>query len=550
MTAPIVAALLGVAAIVWAAGFRMLDPGEIGWVMHGDWQIHFLGWQFFRHEPWHWPPGALRGFLEPIGTSLGYTDSIPLVAFALKPFASVLPNPLQYLWVWFLLCFALQGFFGALVVSTWTRHVALQVLGGALFVLFPTLVSRIAHPALCAHWLILWALWLNWRSDAPARMALGQHVTLGVTAGLVHPYLAVMALALLAARAARLWLIDHLRFARAMAPMGAALLAVVAGWWTSGLLSFAAAGDVAAESGRFSMNLLAIVNPGPRAYFLPGIKVVSLDQFGEGFQYFGAGVLLLGIAAVAVAVVRRVRPGRSALPLICVLAACALYSVLPQVAVGTRVLLDLTDSVGGLVSIFRSTGRFFWPVGYAVLAVAIGVVVRHAGTRTAAALLTAALVVQLVDLHRWWLEMHNGSRTSEFFAWDMPLKSHEWDELLPRYRHMRLYFPEFCRGAAAAPTAPAAYLASLHGLTINDGFAARVLPERQVAACRTFGDDFSRGFLDDRTVYLLHPSLLPDFVGRLGNAVECRTIDDVSVCTSRGSLSTRVRDRGAEVPGS
>ena len=77
-------ALIGAMFFVWIADTRALDPTEIGWLMRYDWPIHFFGWHFFRHEPWHWPPGLITSYYAPLGTSIGFTDSIPLAAFALK----------------------------------------------------------------------------------------------------------------------------------------------------------------------------------------------------------------------------------------------------------------------------------------------------------------------------------------------------------------------------------------------------------------------------------------------------------------------------------
>jgi hypothetical protein len=71
------------------------------------------------------------------------------------------------------LCFALQGLFGAWLTSRWSPRVSVQVLGAALFVLMPTLLIRIGHPALCAHWLLLWALVVATR-DADGRIPPGR----------------------------------------------------------------------------------------------------------------------------------------------------------------------------------------------------------------------------------------------------------------------------------------------------------------------------------------------------------------------------------------
>lgn len=90
----------------------------------------------------------------PSGTSIGYTDSIPLVAIPLKIVAGWLPLPMQYLGAWLVACFALQGLFGVFLAQLWTRS-AMATLGAAsLFVLMPTLLNRAPHPSLCAHWTV------------------------------------------------------------------------------------------------------------------------------------------------------------------------------------------------------------------------------------------------------------------------------------------------------------------------------------------------------------------------------------------------------------
>jgi hypothetical protein len=114
-------AAIGAAFFAWIAGTRVLDPTSIDWLAKGDW-CRTTGWHYFRHEPWHWPPGAVHGYYAPLGTSIGLTDSIPLVGYALKPFAGWLPAPFQYLGPFLLASFALQGALGArLIARGWTR---------------------------------------------------------------------------------------------------------------------------------------------------------------------------------------------------------------------------------------------------------------------------------------------------------------------------------------------------------------------------------------------------------------------------------------------
>jgi hypothetical protein len=532
------AALLGGAVVIWAGGPRLIDPREIGWVMRGDWQTHFLGWHFFRNEPWHWPPGLITGMLEPVGTSLGYTDSIPLAAFVMKPFAEWLPNPFQYLGLWLLVCFALQAFFGALLASTWTPRRSLQLLAAMLFVFLPPLAGRIAHPALCAHWLLLWALWLYWREPTTRVRDHVQHGALGLVSGLVHPYLAVMVLALLLALLGRRLVAGRsTAMSAALAAFALASGGVAAGWWASGLMTLPSASDMTASSGTFSMNVLAIVNPGALpSEFLPGFPVVSAAQLGEGYQYLGFGVLMLWVVAAALVILKRPAV-RSSLPLLAVLMLCAVYSMLPVVAIGRDVILDLSDL--DLFSLFRSTGRFFWPVTYALTAAAAGAVAVTFSTGVAAALLGSALVLQLVDLQQWWLDMHRGSRSEAFFAWDMPLRSSIWGDILPNYRRIRLYFPSYCGHDLPVPGPAPAFLAGRYGLTLNDGFAARLDARKHARACEDLQRDLGSGSIDDETVYLVGPAARSELQARLGTAVECRDIDGVGVCVSSRSISRR-----------
>lgn len=160
-------AAIGIVYFVLVLGTRIIDPTEIAWLMERiDWSQHFLGWYLFRSEPWQFPPGRLASVEHPLGASLGYTDSIPLLAVLLKPFHGVLPEDFQYFGLWLALCFCLQGLFGALLIRTASENLGVQLLGAAFFVVSPILLARIGHPALCCHWLLLAALWLyvrRWR---------------------------------------------------------------------------------------------------------------------------------------------------------------------------------------------------------------------------------------------------------------------------------------------------------------------------------------------------------------------------------------------------
>ena len=538
-------ALLGAAFFVWVSGWRILDPREIGWMMRFDWPIHFFGWHFFRTEPWSWPPGLIHAYYYPLGTSIGFTDSVPLMAFLLKPMQALLPATFQYLGVWLLICFGLQGLFGALIARIWTGRVPAQLAGAALFVLMPTLLIRVGHPALCAHWLLLWAFWIALRQDGAGPRA-WEWAALGLLAGLIHPYLAVMTLALLGAAA-----IDcaGAPWARRSTAMIGALAATIGGWWMSGLFSVAGAESLATEGlGHYSMNLLSPMSPtGGWSSMLPDWPRATAGQDYEGFQYLGAGAFALLIAAIALRLSKTPPPsfpeagateasgaGRVPLALTIVALIMTIYALSPRVTLGTAVLLDWSSAMPERFAVFRATGRFFWPLGYLILIAAVAAVATRARPAVATATLTAAALLQLVDLHGAHLERRRNARDAAFHAWPQPMVSAAWAAALPHYDHLVLYPPPQC-GPSPMAYEPAAWVAGLHRLTINAGGVARPDIAARLAYCHDLGDAVKAGRIDERSFYIMLPSEVPALRARAAPPVVCGVIDTLSVCVTAAS---------------
>ena len=70
---PLLGLGFGVLVFFVLYGYRILDPTYIGWTMEGDAAQHFLGWHFFRSQPWTFPLGVIQSYNYPEGTSLVYT---------------------------------------------------------------------------------------------------------------------------------------------------------------------------------------------------------------------------------------------------------------------------------------------------------------------------------------------------------------------------------------------------------------------------------------------------------------------------------------------
>jgi Family of unknown function (DUF6311) len=532
----IVAALLGAAFFVWLAGWRLVSPLEYQWAMKFDWRIHFLGWHIFRGEPWGWPPGMLSGYYHaPDGTSIGYTDSLPIVAFLLKPFSSILPMPMQYLGVWIAGCFAAQGWWGVRLAALFTRSALAQLLAAMLLVLTPTLLNRAAHPALCAQWLLLWAIWLylKWRPGDP--VPLGSMAALGIVSGLVHPYLAVMVVSLLVALALRMT-IEERGGQRMVAWLGvvASSVLMLLGWWASGMFVVPGTAMARPGLGRFSMNVLAVVTPSGWSAFLPAIPTAADGQGFEGFQYLGLGLLLTVTTAVVSAGFRANRRMLASLgPLVAVCAVQALYSLSPRVTFADHVIVDYSSSSLDRLAVFGVTGRFFWPAGYTLVVLAIGGILRGLPSRAAVGLLAAAVATQLADLHPAFQERLALTRSQDFHAWPSDPKSPVWAVALPHYDHIVLVNPLQCGPAPVTFELPA-FLAGLYGLSVNVGEVARSSEPARAEYCADLDRAVTAGEVDDRSLYLVHP----DHEARLrakAPALRCGTVEGIRVCVTARS---------------
>lgn len=530
-------ALVGAVFFLWIAGVRAIDPGEIGWLMRYDWPVHFLGWHFFRSEPWRLPPGLISGFHAPIGTAIGFTDSVPLVAFVLKPFSAWLPATFQYIGGWLLLCFTLQGLFGAWLTARWSPRVSVQGLGAALFVLMPTLLIRIGHPALCAHWVLLWALLVATRG-VESRFRPGEWLGLGLIGGLIHPYLAVMSLGLLTGVALTPRTTALGVRGRALA---LALGGTLTGWWAAGLFSVSGAASMATEGlGHYSMNLLAPVSPTGWSAFLPEIARATTGQDFEGFQYLGLGTLLLLVLAVVVRVSGVApRPWADATPgvgvgVVAAALLMAVFALSPRVTAGATVLLDASGPWTGAFAVFRATGRFFWPLAYLLLAWMLASLGRRLPSRVLIGVLCTGVTIQALDLHGAHEERRRGARDPGFYEWTHAMTAAFWHEVLPHYDHLVLYPPPQC-GPAPVAYEPAAYLAGLHGLDINAGGVARPDQAAQLRYCHDLGERMKAGDVDAQTFYIVPASEVPALLAAAGGRLRCGPLDGVTACVDARS---------------
>lgn len=484
----LLAAAAGALAFLVVVGARVLDASNIAWLAEGDSATHYLGWQFFRSAPWAFPPGANPGYGLELASSIVYSDSIPGLALAFKPLDALLPGTFQYFGAWLLACFILQAVLGWKLMTLASERAAVRLLGAGLIAFSPPFLWRLGvQSALAAHWLVLGALYLNLRPHDGRRLL--WWALLLCAAALVHAYLFVMA--------AALWAADYVaRSRRPMEPLFLGGLALSCLWLCG---TFVLAPDAGAlPYGLFRMNLLSPLDPSGWSHVLPDIPEGPYDY--DGFNFLGLGVLLLALAVLPK--IRAGAPPRRRWPLLAVLIALALYALSHKIAIAaTDVIIPLPERVVRVLSIFPSSGRFFWPVYYALVVALIGLAARSFGHRAAVGLLSLALVVQVTDTSAaWWPKRDRLQATGK--QWPSALNAPFWEAAAAKYSKLR-WVP-------AANHSPhwreLAYYAAQHRMGTDAVYLARV-DRAQIAASRSRAAQAMRsGELDEDTLYVLDPA--------------------------------------------
>jgi hypothetical protein len=525
-----VAAIIGALVFLRCLGPAVLRPQALEWIFQWgiDPSANFMGWHMFRAEPWGVPPGVLRAYGYPVGSSVGLTDALPIVAIPLKLVSSLLPAHFQYLGIWWLSCYVLLAVFGALLIATATRHPGLQLLGAALFAISPPLIHRMGHASLSAHWLLAASLWLHLvvraRGLTP-RLIAGWSLLLVIAAG-TTPYLAAMVAAMAIPTIVGAVQRGVLRGSAVALTFGLVTLGM---WWTSGHFQVRGVSDLQATGfGVLSTNLAAPFYPPEQSLMRRWLHVdlVGPDQL-EGYCYLGLGLFFLVPAAIAIRRSRIEWPRTPVdLAFAVVMIGLALFAISSTVTLGSRVLFQYDPSWWGPLTTFRASARFIWPVYYAFVFWAVAAVVRHARPRTAALALSIALALQIVDL---WGAMGNVRVSAPGPEVDR-LPSPFWQAVLPRYRHLVLNPTNMCSAPGAG--FDYRYFALEAGearVTINAGYAPRYDVEGLTSYCRSFAAETAARRVQDDTLYVVADNLVP-LMESADRPVRCGRVDGFAVC--------------------
>ena len=446
-------ALLGALVFLILYGVRVLDPTCVDWILNNaspDPAQHYLGWVFYRRSGWHLPYlGANYSAIYPYRTSILYTDSIPLLAVLGKLLGGVLPARFQYLGLWGLFCYAMQGGLAQALIARVggvrpgdTAKNWASVLGAGVLVLFPALNIRMfAHTALAANWLVLLALWLwlcaeqSENRPTAAKLCLWWGILGLLCAGIHLYYLPMVGMVLVAACVQR-----------ALEKRGpAAVVLPVASFCGAALAELFVLGAFAANFAGYSNGYLSGAD-------LANLFVPGLGASWEQEIYAGLGTTIAVVLALVWLLVQHKQAGAffcrhknvviAALVLL-VLDAIAAMGNTVTFAGRTLFTVPIPQALMDFWAMFSSCARLAWLAGMLLAVAACGLVLRFWQGAAAAVLLALCAAAQgfgqRAELAKRFAAYHDAA----YYENTTQLTDPAWEQLAASGQFTHLAFASF-----------------------------------------------------------------------------------------------------------
>ncbi len=271
------------------------DSFIINGYIEKDVSQHYSGWMLYRNSPWAFPLGLGENIAYPYGNVVSFTDSIPLFAIFFKIFRNFLPTTFQYFGLFVLLCFMLQGGFGALLANLFNKNIYVDILAAGTFVLTPIMLERaFRHCALTAHFLILSALYYYFKNKGKYDFkSFLPFIMINALAVAIHPYFMPFTFGIMFAFCIEGFFVNKEYKSTVVWLCFSLLLTVFIGYVIG--IFYVGESVTSIGYGFFNMNLNSFYNPISKGFenwsrFLNPKPNMYLQI--EGFNYLGLGVIL------------------------------------------------------------------------------------------------------------------------------------------------------------------------------------------------------------------------------------------------------------------
>ncbi len=500
-------------------GLKTIIPTNINWLLsaYHDWGQHYLGWTYYRDSPWSFPLGKMYNYFYPIGTNIGFTDSIPLLALILKPFSNFLPSDFQYLGFFMLTTFILGAYY-AVKILTLLKVNKLIIIGAVVFIVTsPLFIFRGMHPALTAHWLLLASVYYYLTPTNKENVIKNnwKQVFIFFISTTIHPYLAAMVFGFTVALPLKNYFYEKsISLKKVFFFPTISLITGIFFWYILGMISFGNGGEISTTNlyGQSSFNLNSFFNS--YSYYsniFSGLPWISDGQH-EGFSYLGLGMMII----IAIAILyfltltfkkKISKKYYSLIPLFALSVLLLLFSISHIVTFGNTVLFEIPipkilKTFGG---IFRGSGRFCWSFYYLLVLFSIALFSKlPIGKTFKVFIFTFLLGIQLYDI-----EHILTSKNLKYGSYSTKLNDDKWiaifsefDEIItyPPFQNTLLYNQDY---------QDLMFLAKKANTPITTGYVARSKPTHTYLD--SLNITINKNSFQEKSIFVTTPKFLEAF---------------------------------------
>ena len=432
-------------------GLENISVTKTEWLHHGnDSTLPQMSWFFFKNDVWRFPLGSNPNYGIELGSSIVFSDSIPILALIFKFFRFFLPENFQYISTWYFICFYFQLYFSYKILKKFTKSTLYSFTGSIFFLVTPILIWKLQIvPALTGQWILLFALYLGLTRKVEESKFLWFFLI--ILSSLINFYFLVMIvgsysiLRLVNFNLKKEYVFQILKDFTLIFP------ALILTMYIVGYFEIRLVDTLSLGFGRDKLNLLGIfdstnnINNISFSWILPDLKL-SYGEETEGFNFFGLGQIIIVFFAFLIFFRKKyienlklIRANKEIKAFFIISIFFTLWALSNKISIGPYTILEipLNKYIYGIFSTVRPTGRLFWLVNYFLLIWSLIIIFKCFDKKKSIIIAIFLLFIQIADTS-------SGLKDRILFTYNKNklLSDNIWEDLFSKYKIVKSTYPE------------------------------------------------------------------------------------------------------------
>ena len=401
---------------LYLLGFGNLNFLNKNWLYLGDLYQYQIGWEFFRNDSWRFPLGLNPNYGLEFGTSIAYTDSIPLLAFIFKLFKNFLPENFQYFSLWIVLIIYLQLLFSYLIIFNLTKNFYFSVISIFFFILAPIFLHRSGiHLSLMGQWIILFSFYIELNNSKSKPILRGINLILS---SLIHFYFTIILIILNSLTYLFLLIEKKSLYKKVIIEIILIYPLLLITMYVAGYFMIRPEDGLGGGYGYFNLNLNSFFNPSGfnnsnsfNWSILMPKQPLNNGEY-EGFSYLGIGGFFLLFFTILSFFKNIKEFFISKKEILSIFLVFLVFAISHNINFGevNFITIDLNNVILGILSSFRASGRLIWPVYYLIFILGIFFIFNFFSGKKRFIILIFLLLTQLIDLSSGLRQYYKGNQ--------------------------------------------------------------------------------------------------------------------------------------------